>query len=75
VAQRLAVQGVEDGVACSVGSGGTSVCLSTFTVFEGLTTESSLVDLAFFGTREWNTVVFKLKVSSASYLYSAYAPR
>jgi hypothetical protein len=46
VAQRLTVEGMKDGVACSVGGGGTSVCLSTFTVFEGLTTKGSLVDLA-----------------------------
>ena len=60
MAKGLAVEGVKDSVASSVGSSGTTVCLSTLAELEGLTTEGTLVDLAFLGSREGDTVVLKL---------------
>jgi hypothetical protein len=60
VSKRLTVQGVENGVTRSIGGGGTSVCLTTLAVLEGLTTERSLVDLSFLGSGEGYTVMFKL---------------
>lgn len=60
MSERLTVQGVENGVTSSVGGGGTSVGLTTLTVFEGLATESSLVDLSLLGPGEGHTVVLKL---------------
>jgi hypothetical protein len=62
VAERLAVEGVEDSVAGTVGSGGASVRLTAFTVLKGLTTEGTLVDLALFGPGEGDTVVLELIV-------------
>jgi hypothetical protein len=61
VSKRLTVQGVENGVTRSIGGGGTSVCLTTLAVLEGLTTERSLVDLSFLGSGEGYTVMFKLQ--------------
>lgn len=61
VSKRLSVESVENGVTSSVGGSGTSVGLTTFTEVEGLTTESTLVDLALFSSRERDTVVFKLQ--------------
>ena len=46
VAEGLAVERVEEGVAGTVGRGGTTVSLATLAEFEGLTTERTLVDLA-----------------------------
>jgi hypothetical protein len=63
VAQRLAVQGVQDGVAGTVRSGGASVGLATLAELQGLTAKGTLVDLAFFGARKGNAVVFKLSIS------------
>lgn len=60
VSEGLTVKGVQDGVTCSIGSGGTSVGLSTLAILEGLTTERSLVDLSFLGSGEGNTVVLEL---------------
>lgn len=61
MSERLTIQGVENGMTSSVGGGSTSVGLTTLTVFERLTTESSLVDLALLGPGEGHTVVFKLR--------------
>lgn len=47
-------------MACSVGSSGAAVGLTTFPVFEGLTTEGSLVNLSFFCPGEGYTEVLKL---------------
>jgi hypothetical protein len=60
VSEGLTVQGVQDGVTGSVSGGGTSVCLSTLSILERLSTESPLVDLSFLGSRERNTVVLEL---------------
>jgi hypothetical protein len=65
VAQRLAVQGVEDGVAGTVSSSGATVRLTAFAEFERLTAKGSLVDLAFFGTRKGDTVVLELYISTS----------
>jgi hypothetical protein len=51
-------------VSGSVGSSGTSVCLSTFTIVERLSTESTLVDLSLLRTGEWDSVVLKLEFSA-----------
>jgi len=50
VAERLAVEGVENGVASSVSGGSAAVGLSSLAVLERLTTERTLVDFAFLGT-------------------------
>lgn len=63
VSERLSVQGVEDGVAGSVSGGSTSVSLSALSEVERLSTESTLVDLALFRSREGDTVVLELHVS------------
>lgn len=61
VSEGLTVKGVEDGVTGSIGSGGASIGLSTLSELEGLTTESSLVDLALLGSGEWDTEVLELR--------------
>jgi hypothetical protein len=63
VSERLSVEGVKDGVSGSVGSGSTSVSLSALSEIERLSTESTLVDLALFRSREGDTVVLELHVS------------
>lgn len=50
VTQRLTVQGVQDGVTGTIGSGGASVSLTALAVLERLSTKGTLVDLAFLGT-------------------------
>ncbi len=61
MSKGLTVKGMKDRVTSPIGSSGTSVGLTAFSKFEGLTTEGSLVDLALFGPRERYTEVFKLK--------------
>jgi hypothetical protein len=53
-------------MACSVGSSGAAVGLTTFPVFEGLTTEGSLVNLSVFCPGEGYTEVFKLSGTNPS---------
>lgn len=48
-------------VSGSVGHGAASVGLPTFTVVLGLSTEGSLIDLAFLGSGEWHTVRLELE--------------
>ena len=48
-------------MACSIGSGGTAVCLATLSEFEGLTTEGALVDFALLCSGEGDTEMLKLK--------------
>jgi hypothetical protein len=60
VSERLAVEGMQNGVSSSIGGRSTSVRLSTFTVLQRLTTESPLVDLSLLGSRERDTEVFEL---------------
>ncbi len=65
-AKRLTVEGVKHGVTGTVGGGGTSVSLTTLTVVERLTTESTLVDLAVLGTGEGKTEVLELDNGTGS---------
>ena len=60
VAERLAVEGVEESVTGTVGGGSTAVCLTTLSVLQRLTTEGTLVDLALLCSREGDTEVLKL---------------
>lgn len=60
MSEGLAVQGVEESVACSVSRGGTAVGLATLPELQRLSTERALVDFALFRTRERNTVVLEL---------------
>ena len=46
VTEGLAVEGVEERVAGTIGGGGAAVGLATLAELEGLTTERTLVDLA-----------------------------
>lgn len=62
VAQRLAVESVENGVSSSVSGSGATVGLATLAVLEGLSTEGALVNLAFLGSGEGNTVVLELRL-------------
>ena len=55
----------------SVGGGGTSVRLSSLSVLERLSSERSLVDLSFGGSREWQTVVLKLLSMTRSVRYKS----
>jgi hypothetical protein len=64
VAERLAVEGVKNGVTRSVGGGGAPVSLSSLSELERLSTKGSLVDLALLGTREWDTKVLELYMSA-----------
>lgn len=54
------VKSVQKGVAGSVRSGGASVGLATLAELERLTTEGTLIDLAFICSREGQTEVFEL---------------
>ena len=60
VGEGATVEGVEHGVAGTIGGSSGSVGLTTFTVFLGLTTEGSLVDLAVLASGEGETVVLQL---------------
>lgn len=64
VTERLAVQGVKDGVTCAVCGSGATVGLATLAVLERLATESALVDFALLGTRKGDTKVLKLRGSA-----------
>ncbi len=59
VTQRLAVQGVQDGVAGAVG-GGAGALHRAFAEVLGHAAERTLVDLAVLGTREGHAPVFQL---------------
>ena len=50
VTEGLAVEGVKEGVAGTVGRGGATVSLATLAELERLTTERTLVDLALLGS-------------------------
>lgn len=60
VAQRLTVESVQNGVTGTIGSGGASVGLTTFTELKRLSTKRSLVDFAFFSAGEGHTIVLEL---------------
>ena len=66
VSKGLTVEGVKHGVSGSVGGGGTSVGLSSLSVLERLSSECSLVNLSFGGSRERETVVLKLSLRMRS---------
>ena len=66
MAEGLTVEGMENGVTCTVGRGCTTVCLSTFAVFERLASESSLIDLSLLRPRERDSIVLELKVITCS---------
>lgn len=59
VAQRLAIQGVQQRVTRTISDGTTSVRLSTLAELQALTTESALIDLSILGTREGHAVVLQ----------------
>lgn len=61
VLERLSVEGVQHGVSSSIGSGGTSVSLSSLSEVQTLSSESSLVDLSFRCTREGKSEVLQLE--------------
>jgi hypothetical protein len=58
---------MEDGMSSSIGSGSASVSLTTLSVLQGLSTESSLVDLAFLGTGERYSVMLKLNDGAVTF--------
>jgi len=60
VPERLAVESVKKSVSGTVGGGAAAVCLTTLAVVLALTTESTLVDFALVGSREWAAVVLEL---------------
>uniref|UniRef100_A0A2M3ZLN8 Uncharacterized protein n=1 Tax=Anopheles braziliensis TaxID=58242 RepID=A0A2M3ZLN8_9DIPT len=60
VAQRLAVQRVEQRVSGTIGYAAATMRLASLAVLQTLSTESSLIDLAIGGTRERHAVVFQL---------------
>jgi len=60
VSEGLSVKSVEQCVAGSVGGGTAAVCLTSLAKFLGLSTESTLVDLAVVGSGEWTSVVLQL---------------
>lgn len=67
VSQGLSIECVQDSMTSSISSSGASVCLATFAVFQRLTTKSTLVDLAFFGTGEGDTEVLEFDDGAAIY--------
>jgi hypothetical protein len=58
----------------SVSSSRTSVCLTTFAEFEGLTTESTLVNLSFFRAGEGDTEMLEFDDGSRGGRYSKLDP-
>ena len=60
VSERLAVKGVQDGVAGAIGGGSATVCLTTLPKLQRLTTECALVDLSIFRSGERYPIAFKL---------------
>ena len=63
VPQRLTVKSVKHSVSSSISGSGTSVSLSSLSVLERLSSESTLVDLAFLGTGEGESEMFKFEDS------------
>jgi hypothetical protein len=61
VTERLAVEGVEEGVTCAVRGGSAAVGLATLAELERLSAESALIDFALLGTREGKTEVLELE--------------
>lgn len=61
VSQTLSVKGVQHGVSSSIGSGSAAVSLSSLSVLERLSTESTLVNLSFRGPGEGETVVLEFE--------------
>lgn len=60
MSQRLSIESVENGVAGTISSGSATVSLATLAELEGLSTESTLVDLAFLRSGERDTIVLEL---------------
>merc|ERR1712238_555993 len=58
---------VQHGVTCAISDGAASVCLATLAVISGLSTESSLVDLAISSSAERHTVGLKLTDSDGCF--------
>ena len=65
VSERLTVEGMQQSMPSSVSSSSTTVCLTTLSVFERLTTESALINLSLLRPREGYTEVLKLQEISA----------
>jgi len=60
VAKRLAIESVQKSMTCTVGGGGTTICLSTLPILKRLATKSTLVNFSLLRSRKWNTKVFEL---------------
>jgi len=67
VVKRSSVKSVKERVTGSVGDAAASMSLATFAVFERLTAERSLVDLAFRSSGEGHTVVLELNDGVGSF--------
>ena len=70
VAERLAIERVEESVSGTISGSSAAVGLATLAVLEGLTTKSALVDLAFLSTGEWHTIVLELDTCQTRILQS-----
>jgi hypothetical protein len=60
VAQRLAIERVQDRMAGAVGSGAGALGCWAFAIFRGHAAERALVNLALFGAREGHAPMFQL---------------
>jgi hypothetical protein len=60
VSERLAIKSVKESMASSVSGSTATICLTTLSIFLGLTTKGSLVDFAVLGSGEGAAVVFEL---------------
>jgi hypothetical protein len=59
VAKGLSVEGVEDGMSGTIGSGGAASGLTSLSELQGLTSEGSLVDGSVGVTREWHSIALQ----------------
>ena len=51
----------------TISDGSAPVSLSSLSVFQGLSTEGTLIDFPFFGSREWDTEMFQLDNGTRSF--------
>ena len=60
VAKRSPKESMQHRVTCPISNSTTSICLSPFTILEGLTSKSSLINFSLFSSRKRHSVRFQL---------------
>src|ERR1700737_2555089 len=67
MAQALAVEGVQEGVSCTVCDSGTTICLASFAVFKGLSTKCTLIYFALICSTKGHAEMFQFDDCAGSF--------